>query len=551
MKTKESQHKNVRRTKAISTLNVNHLLLRSSGGGVGMSSFLHQEVGNVIAGFPIEQPPPQPSQYEKIKSNVEAGASAVSGIYSAYQGYHALKAKRGQIKEFIRRAQERLGRTIQDPEGDAIDNDLGDMESILGREGNSRIGSLIDHEAGTFREDTQLSNEEFDSMTGELERSAGDADFFRGRGISNNDANALLERAGLSERYPSDIPMSYQGANDFSTLRTVGSDLGTPRTDITEPLFRTPRVSEPDMLPEPPSSQPSFATQRGIGRPIDTQMRGNATRFTDAEPEGQEMTAIGNDVAELPRVPLRAPTTAPSFEPMQEGYGVSMRDITNQTMIRNFEPRTYGEAYDPLGSIRGIKYNINRIYNKPDYLRTTADRMWVQDAEQRLTGPKTNLSELINNRFSNAVDGVNKRIDAIKGRVNNGIRNIQRQIGNDPRFDPEVNLASEGPSELTMDSGSYGSLTHIMNTQGESIQGTTSAIGDTATVGDTGAVSELATGAEAGDVGAVSGASAGLEAGAGAVAGEAVAGEAAAGVAGASILEEVGEGLGLAALVLL
>lgn len=132
------------------TVNINPLLIRQTGIGGGSNQFVPYQSANYQAGivFPSEK---QPTETQKVLSNLGAVGSVVGGITSAYQTYNQIKDKYAQARQLISRYNngefdETLGRfglrrsPIEvDP---SLEQEMNDWESVLGR--GSRIGSLIE-----------------------------------------------------------------------------------------------------------------------------------------------------------------------------------------------------------------------------------------------------------------------------------------------------------------------------------------------------------------------------------------------------------------------
>ena len=114
--------------------------------GIGQSSFLPTDAPNLFGFAPIEKPPGP----NKAMQAVEGIGSAVGGIASAYQGYKALKARQGQIRDFVDRLRSR-GRQINDPEETGMDREMEDFEGQVNRSFNASEAG--DSEANFFTMD--------------------------------------------------------------------------------------------------------------------------------------------------------------------------------------------------------------------------------------------------------------------------------------------------------------------------------------------------------------------------------------------------------------
>ncbi len=191
------------------TLQINPALLHIGGGGIGQSGFLPHDAmfmtGNSSLGMPKEP------ESNKALQAVEGISSVVGGLVSAYQGYKAIKARSGQIRDFVNRMRAR-GRTINDTDGDLMEQEMQDLDTQVTRSFNAP-SEAGDSEANFH---TMDGDEMQESINRQIERDM-NADTETERSFGTADEN-------IGQPTEATEPMSSYGENVNSELDAILND---------------------------------------------------------------------------------------------------------------------------------------------------------------------------------------------------------------------------------------------------------------------------------------------------------------------------------------
>lgn len=346
------------------TLQLSPALLHIGGGGIGQSGFLPHDA-MFMSGNPSFGMPKEPESNKALQA-VEGISSVVGGLVSAYQGYKAIKARSGQLRDFVSRLRAR-GRTINDTEGDNMDVEMQNLDEQVTRSFNAP-SEAGDSEANFH---TMDADEMQESINRQIERDMNaDTETERSFGTADENVGQPSEATEVTD------PMSGYGENVNSELDAILNDA-------------YPDATNPNLYGATAEEQANFSYYNS------TRMPGSSTNYN-------QVRSNFND--------LRARAAQDS-----QRYGRSLEDVE----------RDYGIRRPPVSRLANIR---GRISNMTQDLNDRVTQ-WSNRLTSRVSNINSQLEGTGENAFEEFGTEMNPVEDAVPDMAASASEDIGSSLG--------------------------------------------------------------------------------------------------------------------------